>query len=99
LAFRNLGDGDSTRADNKDEGNFLALIGLISDLDPTLKEHLDRHKDGAKGRATYLSPVMQNEYIVLSAESVREKLAADVMESNDLCVILPRMFHMRISIL
>ena len=85
LAFQGSNDSIATDTDYTAmtrEGNFMALIRFIAEFDPILKDHLEKHKDGAKGRATYLSPVIQNEFIAMLAKSVRGKLVEDVKESK-----------------
>lgn len=81
LAFRGSDDSITT-TNSKSQGNFMALVRFIAEFDPVLKEHLDKNKDGAKGRATYLSPVIQNEFIALLAKSIQETLVAEVRESK-----------------
>ncbi|XP_068210447.1 uncharacterized protein [Palaemon carinicauda] len=71
---------DSEHRDSKREGNFMALVRFVAEFDPVLKDHLERSKEGAKGRATYLSPLIQNEFIAMLGNSVREKLVGDVKE-------------------
>ncbi|XP_068225006.1 zinc finger MYM-type protein 1-like, partial [Palaemon carinicauda] len=65
-------------------------------FDQVLKDHLERSKEGTKGRATYLSPLIQNEFIVVLGNSVREKLVGDVRESKDygvMCDSTPDISH------
>ncbi|XP_068225623.1 52 kDa repressor of the inhibitor of the protein kinase-like [Palaemon carinicauda] len=60
----------------------MALVRFVAEFDPVLKDHSERSKEGAKGRATYLSLLIQNEFIAVVGNSVREKLVGDVKESK-----------------
>lgn len=88
LAFQGSNDSvggskvDTDHGDRKREGNFMALVRFVAEFDPVLKDHLEKSKEGAKGRATYLSPLIQNEFIAMLGNSVREKLVGDVKESK-----------------
>ncbi|XP_036148421.1 zinc finger MYM-type protein 1-like [Monomorium pharaonis] len=66
----------------KDCGIFLNLIELISRHDKILAEHLSNNR-----RVTYLSPQIQNEFIHLLGEYVREKIISDIKEAKYFTII------------
>ncbi|XP_042214954.1 uncharacterized protein LOC121861371 [Homarus americanus] len=70
------------------KGNFLELVELLSDYDPVLKEHLLEIKHAipsqTSGRrvSSYLSPNIQNEFICLLGNNVKEKFLADIKKAK-----------------
>jgi len=65
LPFRGHGDTNKTAADDKksNPGNFRAILALLGDYDPELKETLETS-------SIYLSPDIQNEIIELIAKEM-----------------------------
>lgn len=61
----------STIIGNKQSGIFLNLIDLLSKYDNILKQHLVNH---IKGAISYLSPKIQNEFICLLGQRVRNEI-------------------------
>ena len=57
-------------------GNFVALIELLSRYDPILQDHVsevrEAQKDGKRLQTRYLSYSSQNEFIQLCAEKVKD---------------------------
>ncbi|XP_042210127.1 uncharacterized protein LOC121857953 [Homarus americanus] len=70
------------------KGNFLELVELLSNYDPVLKEHLLEVKHAipsqTSGRrvSSYLSPNIQNEFICLLGNNVKEKILADIKKAK-----------------
>lgn len=60
-------------------GKFLNTIDLVSHYHPQLKEHILRHK---KGQVTYFSPSVQNEFLEIIANKIREKIFVDIKASK-----------------
>lgn len=76
LAENNLAfQGHSRKIEDKDCGNFLGLIKLLSKYSAPLATHLARLK---KGSTSYLSPQIQNEFVVLCAQSTKNKILEDI---------------------
>jgi len=75
LAFR----GSSTTVGNKHSGIFLNLIELLSKYDNILKLHLENHN---KGAISYLSPKIQNEFICLLGQTVRNKILSKIKKAK-----------------
>ncbi|XP_066969256.1 uncharacterized protein [Macrobrachium rosenbergii] len=80
LAFR--GHNEKIRdADNRNIGNFLGLVKLIAEFDPIMRNHLDYGEQNA-GSVSYLSPLVQNEFIQLLASTARNKLFVDICQAK-----------------
>lgn len=75
LAFR----GTSSKLDDHDCGNFLSLIKLLGKYYPPLALHISRLK---KSKVSYMSPSIQNEFIYLSAATVRKEILQNVKERD-----------------
>jgi len=73
LAFR----GSSEKIGMPNCGNFLSLIELLSRYHPPLALHIERLK---KGSVSYLSPQVQNEFISLTAQTVRSNIVLRIKE-------------------
>ena len=63
-------------------GNFLELIKLISKYDPVLREHVTHIRLAKKMTLSYLSPMIQNEFIELLASQVRQKIIRGIKEAK-----------------
>lgn len=72
LALRGHHETLSLSASNN-EGNFLALVILLSKYDPVLQSHLKHVRSKLKS-VSYLSPEIQNEFVHILASAVRNKL-------------------------
>lgn len=75
LAFR----GSSTTVGNTHSGIFLNLIELLSKYDNILKQHLVNHN---KGAISYISPKIQNEFICLLGQTVRNKILSKIKKAK-----------------
>jgi len=75
LAFR----GKSTSIDAQDCGNFLSLIKLLSNYYPPLATHLNQLQ---KHKTSYLSPQIQNEFIGLCGNFVRDEILKEIRASK-----------------
>ena len=63
---------------SENPGNFLALLKVFSEGDPTLAAHLQ-----TVSRVTYLSPQSQNEMIdVIGKHYIQKKLVKEILESK-----------------
>ena len=65
---------------SENPGNFLALLKVFSEGDPTLVAHLQTE---TVSRVTYLSPQSQNEMIdVIGKHYIQKKLVKEILESK-----------------
>lgn len=78
LAFR----GNDQKIGSKQNGNFLGILELISEYDPLLKRHLSQYGNKGKGRASYLSANTCNEFILLIARKMENKIIAEVQKAK-----------------
>jgi len=75
LAFR----GSSSNLMDRNCGNFLSLIKLLSNYSPHLATHVERMK---KKSISYLSPDIQNEFIIQCGNWVRKSILEDVRRAK-----------------
>ena len=68
-------------ASSDNPGNFLALVKLLSKYDPLLQRHLDYVKSHTHA-ATFLSGKIQNEFIELLGNEVRQSILHRVKKSK-----------------
>ena len=80
LAFR----GSSSNINDNNCGNFLSLIKLLGNYYPPLATHLDRLQ---KCKTSYLSPKIQNEFINLCGNTVRESILKKVRDRKYFCIM------------
>ena len=79
LAFR------GHRVSSENRGNFLELVQLMAKYDPVLKEHclkLEESAGGSNRVPSYLSKGIQNEFIFILGEHVKEKMIADIKKAK-----------------
>lgn len=86
FAFR--GHTESLHDDNgTNNGNFLALLKLISLYDPLMASHLKHVKENPRS-VSYLSPEIQNEFISLLANRLRNQLLIDIRRNRYYGILL-----------
>ena len=86
LALRGHEENLNPRND-KNVGNFLALIKLIAQFDPLLVKHV-QHAEQNPGSVSYLSPEIQNEFIYILASTVKSKLLRNIRKSKYYGILL-----------
>ena len=72
---------------DKNVGNFLALIKLIAQFDALLAKYV-QHAEQNPGSVSYLSPEIQNEFIHILASTVKSKLLRDIRKSKYYGILL-----------
>ena len=73
LAFR----GHDETPNSMNPGNFIAILQLLSKYDPIIESHLLHVRSNPRS-VSYLSHDIQNEFISLLAEEVRNKIISEV---------------------
>ncbi|XP_017476915.1 PREDICTED: zinc finger MYM-type protein 1-like [Rhagoletis zephyria] len=67
---------------SKHNGNFLGCLELLSKFDPFLAEHITRFGNRGKGRASYLSSSICDEFISIMGKGVKEKIVSEIKEAR-----------------
>ncbi|XP_036342156.1 zinc finger MYM-type protein 5-like [Rhagoletis pomonella] len=67
---------------SKHNGNFLGCLELLSKFDPFLAEHITRFGNRGKGRASYLSSSICDEFISIMGKRVKEKIVSEIKEAR-----------------
>ncbi|XP_020296608.1 zinc finger MYM-type protein 1-like [Pseudomyrmex gracilis] len=84
LSFR--GHRENINNNNSSGGNFLELIKLIGKYVPVIKEHLINIRLASERRIhlpiSYLSPDIQNEFIILLARCVKNEILSEIREAK-----------------
>ncbi|CAN7988105.1 unnamed protein product [Ixodes pacificus] len=62
-------------------GNFLGLLKLVAVFDPVIKQHL-AYVESHPGPTSYLSPLVQNEFIHMMAPAVRDSLLQRIRKAK-----------------
>lgn len=82
IPLRGHRDDSTSEAPNK--GNFLAILNLLADSDDILKNHLEN----AKKNATYTSKTIQNDFIDVIGEYIRDKLTERIKQDGSVFTII-----------
>ena len=80
----------------ENRGNFLELFDFFTKYDPVLCEHLVKIKMGSKYSVSYLSKIIQNEFIDLLRGAVRKTIMDQIKQAKNFCRIFdktPDIFH------
>jgi len=80
LALRGHREGVAAASDDKNQGNFLALVYEIAHYYPLLKKHLE---DPKRKDVKYLGPKSQNELInIIGIHMIQKHLVKEIAESG-----------------
>lgn len=84
--------GDSHLLGEKNNGNFLGILELISHYDPILRDHLEKVKTsqqlGQRLQVHYLSSEIQNEFINLCSSHVKAAILKEREEGKYYSIIV-----------
>ena len=69
-------------------GNFMMLLELISEFDPFLATHIEKYGNPGKGRTSYLSSTICEEFLSLIASKIRDKIIDEVKCSKYFSIIV-----------
>ncbi|KAH9638834.1 hypothetical protein HF086_012787 [Spodoptera exigua] len=83
LALRGHIENDTST----NRGNFLELVHLIAKYDPVLREHLVRSKMCGKISIPYMSPQIQNEFIAILGNNVRQHIIGQIKKAKYYSII------------
>jgi uncharacterized protein (UPF0305 family) len=84
LAFR----GHREQLDrDTNSGNFIELMKLIARYDPVVRQHLTSIRNSDKTTVSYLSPEIQNEFVELMGNQVRQEIVNDIKKAKYYAVL------------
>ncbi|KAI0231410.1 hypothetical protein LSAT2_018226 [Lamellibrachia satsuma] len=66
----------------KDNGNYLGLLDLLSQFDPFLAEHIRRYGNKGRGQVSYLSSTICEEFIKVLSDRVKAKIIAEIKKAK-----------------
>jgi hypothetical protein len=69
-------------------GNFLGCMELLSEYDPFLAKHLEKHGNPGSGRTSYMSSTIITEFVELMAKKVSNTIITDVKNAKYFSIIL-----------
>nr|XP_042913678.1 uncharacterized protein LOC122273728 [Parasteatoda tepidariorum] len=84
LAEENLalrGHREGLKEDVKNPGHLLSLMKLLAVFDSVMEEHIN-YLENHPGATSYLSPTIQNEFLHLMADSVRNSLLGKIKKAK-----------------
>ncbi|XP_045031515.1 zinc finger MYM-type protein 1-like [Daphnia magna] len=84
LAFR----GSNQTLGLPQNGNYLGALELLSEYDAFLAKHLQTHGNKGKGKTSYLSANLCEEFVELLAKSVLEFMVAELKQAKYYSTIL-----------
>lgn len=77
-------------------GNYLGILELLAQFDPFLKDHLQKFGQKGRGRTSYLSSTICEEFIGLMGDRTKEAIATELQRARYFSVIVdstPDMSH------
>lgn len=74
--------GSNQKIGSNQNGNYLGLIELLAKYDPLLKNHLEQYGNKGKGRASYLSANICDEFIFLIAKTIESQIINEIHEAK-----------------
>ena len=83
-AFR----GDNELLGSVHNGNYLGSLELIAHFDPFLKDHLVKHGNKGKGKPSYLSSTVCEEFIALMGDKTKQVIADEIKQAKYFSVIV-----------
>uniref|UniRef100_A0A8C5GFL1 TTF-type domain-containing protein n=1 Tax=Gouania willdenowi TaxID=441366 RepID=A0A8C5GFL1_GOUWI len=92
LPFR----GDDELLGSPHNGNYLGILELLAQFDPFLKEHLQKYGQKGRGKPSYLSSTICEEFINLMGEKTKQAIATELQQAKYFSVIVdstPDMSH------
>ena len=75
-------EGDDEEFGSKHNGNFLGCIELIARFDPFLKQHIDEYGNAGRGKPSYLSSTIVEEFIEIMAKQVRTTIIEEIQTAK-----------------
>lgn len=92
LPFR----GDNELLGSPHNGNYLGIIELLAQFDPFLMEHLQKYGQKSRGKVSYLSSTICEEFIGLMGDKIKQTIATELERAKNFSVVVdstPDMSH------
>lgn len=70
--------GSNQTIGSNQNGNYLGILELLSEYDPLLNNHLTQYGNKGKGRASYLSANICNEFILIIANKIENQIIDEI---------------------
>ena len=74
--------GDNETIGSVHNGNYLGILELLAKFDDLLKEHLENYAQKGKGKTSYLSHQICDEFVKLLADAVLSKIVKELKEAK-----------------
>ena len=84
----------------KDNGNYLDLLELLSQFDPFLAEHIRRYRNNGRCQVLYLFSTFCEEFIKLLSDRVKTKIIAEIKKAKYYSISIdstPYIYHTSIN--
>lgn len=78
LPFR----GSNQQIGSNQNGNFLGTLELLSEYDSLLSTHIAQYGNRGRGRASYLSANICDEFIILIAQNMEKQIIAELEDAK-----------------
>lgn len=70
--------GDHEVFGSKHNSNFLGILELISQFDPFFAKHIEDFGNAGRGKPSYLSATVSEEFIEIMAQCVRDQIIREI---------------------
>ncbi|XP_066590524.1 zinc finger MYM-type protein 1-like [Prorops nasuta] len=67
---------------SSNNGNYLGILELLAEFDPFLKMHIEKYANKGTGYVSYLSKTIYEEFIVLMARKILNKIKEEIIEAK-----------------
>lgn len=84
LAFR----GKNQKFNKEDSGNYIGALKFLSEFDPFLRTHIDKHANLGTGHTNYLSSTICDEFIKLMGDRIRQDIIKEIIEAKFFSLII-----------
>lgn len=78
LSFR----GSNQRIGSNQNGNYLGTLELLSEYDPLLSTHISQYGNKGRGRASYLSANICDEFTFLIAQRIEKQILTELKDAK-----------------
>lgn len=80
--------GQNETIGSVNNGNFLGCMEMLSEFDPFIAQHLEKHGNPGSGRTSYLSSTIISEFVELMGKKVLDSIIKEVHKAKYFSIIL-----------